>query len=290
MWCVIQLTLPGEGIETAEALLQLAGALAVTLTDAGDTPLLEPAPGETPLWPRVCLEALFEKPVDEKQLGRRLSAALGDTVALRLRGVEDSDWQNAWRQHWQPLRFGNRLAVLAEDDAPGATEDVVVRLTPGLAFGTGQHPTTAMCLQWLVDHDLTGTSVCDYGTGSGLLAIAAIKLGAGHAYAVDIDPQALTACDQNARNNGVRDALTIGLPQNLAHARADILVANILSAPLCSLAEQFSTQIKPKGHLVLSGILDHQANDVVKAYQSWFEFETPMQREGWVRLTAQARP
>jgi ribosomal protein L11 methyltransferase len=289
MWSVVQLTLPSDHLAQAESLLDLAGAVAVTLTDAGDTPLLEPPPGETPVWPQVCLEALFEQPLDDLQLARQLSAALGKSVALRQRALADADWQNAWRQHWQPLRFGDRLTVLPADDPPTHPDDLIIRLTPGLAFGTGQHPTTALCLQWLVDADVAGRTVCDFGAGSGLLAIAALKLGASHAYAIDIDPQALLACDQNALNNQVRPRLTIGLPENLTPTSTDIVIANILSEPLRELAAQLSARVKPRGDLVLSGILEHQASAVMAAYAAWFEFQPVVLRDGWVRLAARRR-
>ena len=160
MWTVIQLTLARNSLGQAEALLQLSGAAAVSLTDAADTALLEPAPGKTPLWPQVHVEALFEHPVDTARLGKVLSCALGTLVTLENRTLEKTDWQNAWRQHWRPLRFGARLAVLAADESPPQSGDIVLRLTPGLAFGTGQHPTTALCLEWLCDQDLAGFNDC----------------------------------------------------------------------------------------------------------------------------------
>ena len=161
--------------------------------------------------------------------------------------------------------------------------------SPGLALGTGQHPTTALCLQWLVDQELTGRTVFDYGTGSGLLAIAAARLGAAHVYAVDIDPQALLACDDNARRNGVRQQLTITEPAALADTAVDILIANILSETLKTLAPRLARQVISPGDLVLSGILAEQAHDVAAAYHPWFEFTSTTEREGWVRLVARKR-
>ena len=289
MWTVIELTLPRSSVDRVEVLLELAGAAAVTLTDAGDSPLLEPAPGETPVWPEVCIEALFASPIQLEHLGDVLNSALGETVALRERTLLAEDWQNAWRQHWQPLTFGGRLTVTAGEDSVDAAHGAIVRLTPGLAFGTGQHPTTALCLQWLVDQDLTGRTVFDYGTGSGVLAIAAARLGAAHVYAVDIDPQALLACDDNARRNAVRQQLTIGAPADLVNESADILIANILAETLKTLAPQLARQVISPGDLVLSGILAEQADDVAAAYHPWFEFVSSSARDGWVHLVGQPR-
>ncbi len=290
MWTVIQLTVAQNALAQAEALLQLAGAAAVSLADAGDTALFEPAPGDLPIWPQVRVEALFEQPIQARRLGTTLSEALGTPIAVRERSLTDEDWHNAWRAHWQPLRFGERLTVLPADDPPAHPDDVVVRLSPGLAFGTGQHPTTALCLEWLVAADLGGRSVCDYGTGSGLLAIAAARLGAEHVYALDIDAQALGACDRNARANGVRDQLTIGEPAALADKTVDILIANILSETLKNLAAQLAGRVRPPGELILSGILVGQAAGVIAAYEPWFSFSAPAERDGWVRLAARTRP
>lgn len=287
MWTIVQLTLPREQLARAETVLQLSGAAAITLTDAGDTALLEPALGETPVWPQVQIDALFENPVDMARLGNTLCSVIGVQLALRQHSVAEADWQDAWRRNWEPLRFGRRLTVAPAAEEADNYGDVVIHLTPGLAFGTGQHPTTALCLEWLVAQNLRGKTVLDYGTGSGLLAIAAIKLGARHAYAVDTDGQALTACDQNARRNEVYDALTIGTPAELPKITADVLVANILAETLKALAGHLTRSITAGGQIVLSGILDHQMAAVMDAYHPRFRFETPARRQGWVRLVAQ---
>ena len=289
MWTVVELTLPREALGPAEALLELAGAAAVSLTDAGDSPLLEPAPGTTPVWPQVRVEALFAQPVSIQRLTRTLSDTLGTTIALQTRPLDDGDWQNAWRQHWQPLRFGGRLTVAPAQDKPDDSADIVVRLTPGLAFGTGQHPTTALCLQWLANQNLVGRTLCDYGTGSGLLAIAAARLGAAHVYAVDIDPQAVEACDANARNNDIRDQLTIGTPDTVNNLAVDIVIANILSETLKALAPRLGRLVALPGELILSGILTEQAADVTAAYEPWFSFTSPTERDGWVCLHGRTR-
>jgi ribosomal protein L11 methyltransferase len=290
MWTVIQLNVAQDALAQVEALLQLAGAAAVSLADAGDTALFEPAPGDIPMWQQVRVEALFEQPIQAQRLGTTLSRALGTPIAVREQPLADEDWQNAWRAHWQPLRFGERLTVVPADDPLSHPDDVVVRLSPGLAFGTGQHPTTALCLEWLAAADLRGRSVCDYGTGSGLLAIAAARLGAEHVYALDIDAQALGACDRNARANGVREQLTIGEPAALADKTVDILVANILSETLKNLAAPLASRVKQPGKLILSGILVAQAAGVTEAYEPWFSFLAPVERDGWVRLAARTRP
>ncbi|HCK80048.1 MAG TPA: 50S ribosomal protein L11 methyltransferase [Candidatus Competibacteraceae bacterium] len=285
----LQLTL--EAIEHApeqleDALLR-AGALAVTLADAGDRPVLEPAPGQTPLWERTLVTGLFDAQTDievvKGQLRRSLRApALPE---CRLIALEERDWVRAWMEHFHPMRFGRRLWVCPSCQAPPAPAAVNVRLDPGLAFGTGTHPTTALCLEWLEGAELSGKTVLDYGCGSGILALAAAKLGAERVWAVDIDPQALMASDDNAAENGVEDRIELSRPEELPAAlQVDILLANILAGTLVQLAAEFGRRVKPGGGLVLSGILEQHADAVQAAFARDFRFAARSSREDWVLL------
>ncbi|MBT8421700.1 MAG: 50S ribosomal protein L11 methyltransferase, partial [Gammaproteobacteria bacterium] len=233
-WLQVE-TLAGQrDPQTVERVLSELGAAAVWLKDAGDEPILEPAPGETPGWSETLVTALFTADFREADL----RAALDDTVPgieWRFAVVEDQDWQSAFEQTLRPLRFSDRLWVIP-DGSPAPDHGAVVRLAPGMAFGTGEHPTTAMCLQWLAQQALDHAGVLDYGCGSGLLAIAALKLGASRCCAVDIDPQALDATAENAASNAVADRLIIVEPDAVpAGAQYDVLVANILSGTLIDL-------------------------------------------------------
>ncbi len=254
--------------------LEGAGALAVTLEDLGDEPLFEPPPGHTPLWERMRLSALFETRAQAEEAARRAGVP-SYHIAL----IEDKDWQAACRQDFPSLRFG-RLEICPSWQTPDPRA-VTVLLDPGLAFGTGAHPTTALCLAWIEQQDLEGKVLIDYGCGSGILAIAAAKLGA-EAWAVDIDPQALEATARNAERNAV--SIHTCPPQALPPIRAHALVANILAGPLMELAPAFAGHLLPGGGLALSGILAEQAGRVAAAYRPWFSLETALQG-GWARLS-----
>jgi ribosomal protein L11 methyltransferase len=290
----LQLTL--EAIEHSpeqleDALLQ-AGALAVTLADAGDRPVLEPAPGETPLWTRTRVTGLFDAQTDievvKGQLRRVLRAPF--LPECRLTTLEERDWVRAWMDNFHPMRFGRRLWVCPTRQTPPDLEAVNVRLDPGLAFGTGTHPTTALCLEWLDSADPSGQTVLDYGCGSGILAIAAAKLGAKRVWAVDIDPQALLASDDNAAENEVEDRIELAGPMALpADLRVDILLANILAGVLVRLAPEFARRVNPGGRLVLSGILEQHADAVRAAFDRDFSFGPDRQREGWMLLAGVRR-
>jgi ribosomal protein L11 methyltransferase len=297
-WLELSLTIRSAQQSTVESALQDLGALSITLQDAdADTPderaIFEPGVGETPLWKDIVLQALFSAQIDRAGLVQ----ALGDLVPelaperLAFREVADQDWTRAWMDTYQPMRFGRRLWVYPWNIEPPATdtEAIVVRLDPGLAFGTGTHPTTALCLEWLDATDLDGKTVVDYGCGSGVLAIAALKLGAARVVGVDNDAQALTASRDNAQRNGVADKMDLYLPQHFPQMQADALVANILAGPLGELAPLFARTLKPGGALALSGILDGQQDELIARYQEWFDDVSATIREGWVRIAAQLR-
>lgn len=269
-----------------DALLQ-AGALAVTLEDAGDQPVLEPAPGETPLWAHTRITGLFDAQTDIEVVKRRLRRFLhtAELPECRLTPLEERDWVRAWMDHFHPMRFGQRLWVCPSCQAPPDPAAVNIYLDPGLAFGTGTHPTTALCLEWLDGVDLAGKTVLDYGCGSGILAIAAARLGAKRVWAVDIDPQALLASDGNASENAVEDRIELATPAELSAAlRVDILLANILAGVLVRLAPELGRRVQPGGQLALSGILESHADAVQAAFSRDFSFGPSQQREDWVLL------
>ncbi len=298
-WLELELTVDAARQPRAEAVLEDLGALAVTLTDANaDTPdeaaIFEPGVGQTPLWPTITLSALFAATTRRDALVAGLASALPRLPprGIRFRDVADQDWERAWMDRYHPMRFGRHLWIYPWNvEPPDATGDasVVVRLDPGLAFGTGTHPTTALCLEWLDGLALAGRTIIDYGCGSGVLAIAALALGAAHAIGVDNDPQALTATRENARRNGVVARLTAYAPDAVpATAGADVLVANILSGPLVALAPRFAALCRPHAPLALSGILAGQEAELLPRYAACgFEQLAVSAREGWVRIDGQ---
>ncbi|QSA96697.1 50S ribosomal protein L11 methyltransferase [Methylococcus sp. EFPC2] len=275
---------------TAEAVadrLSDLGALSVSLEDEGDQPLLEPKPGETPIWNHTRVIGLFEADKDLAAIRSDLIEHFPDRFdAWREEEIQDQAWERAWLEHFKPMPFGRRLWIVPTGyPAPEQEDAVCVSLDPGLAFGTGTHPTTALCLEWLDGLDLRGKTVLDYGCGSGILAVAALLLGADSAIGTDIDPQALTATEDNARKNEVLERLTICHPKHLPAGPVDVLVANILANPLIELAESLAVLVKPSGELALSGILREQAEAVKLAYQPWFEMNEPDFLEDWSRLS-----
>ncbi|MBP1151979.1 MULTISPECIES: 50S ribosomal protein L11 methyltransferase [unclassified Methylocaldum] len=286
MWRQLAITVDESLAEPVSDLLSNLGAVSVSFEDAGDQPLFEPKPGETPVWRQTKVIGLFDADANTNRIRNSVANQFGERVLqYQLEDLEDRVWERAWLDHFQPMRFGQRLWICPTGFEPPEPEAVNIVLDPGLAFGTGTHPTTALCLEWLDGQDLAGKTVIDYGCGSGVLAVAALKLGAAKAYGVDIDPQALTASDENARKNGVEDRLALGYPRELAAVRADVLVANILATPLIELAAEISEKVRPGGSLALSGILATQVENVRAAYASQFDFSPPVVREEWALLT-----
>ncbi len=272
-----------------EALFTSHGAHAVTLSDAGDDPVLEPGVGETPLWRHTQITGLFSADTDFSALRDALSSefALADLPPHRIETLADRRWEREWLKDFHPMCFGERLWVCPHGQAPAADAAVIVSLDPGLAFGTGTHQTTALCLRWLDGYPVSGKRVLDFGCGSGILAIAALKLGASAAVAVDIDPQALTATMANAQQNDVATRITATTDK--PSAEFDIVVANILAAPLIEHAKWLTERLAPGGALVLSGILAAQVDDVLTAYESRVDFEPPALDNGWARLAGHKR-
>lgn len=278
-----------ESIEPARAeqALENLGAQSITLSDAGDDPVLEPAPGETPLWRQTRITALFTADTDFDLLRSQLKKVLAlDTLPHNYdEELEDRAWEREWLKDFRPIQFGDRLWVSPAGMQVPADDAVIVELDPGLAFGTGTHPTTALCLEWLDQHDVGGARMLDLGCGSGILAIAAVKLGAAVVNAVDIDLQAITATRQNAQRNGVAGQIRTATELATNEGSFDIIVANILAGTLIGLAEKITGCLKPGGLLVLSGILSGQAEKVMDTYQGNFDLEEPTFLNGWTRIS-----
>lgn len=290
-WIQLQIPADPDNADQLEDLLMEMGADAVSMEDAADQPLYEPDPGTTPLWSQTTVTGLFQSDRDIDQLCADVRDAWHQATQQTLPDidvtlVEDKDWERAWMDDFEPLKFGERLWIVPSwHDAPDP-DAANLMLDPGLAFGTGTHPTTALCLEWLDGQDMQNRQVTDYGCGSGILGLAALLLGADHVVGVDTDPQALDASRENARRNGVADdRLSLYLPENEPNAAVDVMLANILAQPLIGLAPHLAKLTKPGGDLVLSGILSHQAREVMAAYEPWFIMDEPEQREEWIRLT-----
>jgi len=286
-WLQLRLVATADRVEVVEDALLALGALSVTLADHRDVPILEPGVGETPLWPEVDLVALFDKDTDTAAVGAALAELLGEAAReLPWEHLENRAWEREWLQYFAPLRFGERFWVCPSGTESPDPDAIVMHLDPGLAFGTGTHQTTALCLEWLATHEIAGRDVIDYGCGSGILGVAALLLGAASVRAVDIDPQALTATRDNAARNRIDPAqLVVGEPALLERAApAGLLLANILAGPLIELAPRLAALVSHGGHAVLSGVLQTQAEAVRAAYLPWFTHLATAQRDEWCRI------
>jgi ribosomal protein L11 methyltransferase len=290
-WLQVRLAITPEQAETYEAALLEVGAVSVTFMDAEDQPIFEPDLGTTPLWSHTHLLALFEADTDPDALLAHLQLLRGTELPEhQVEQVEDQDWERSWMDNFQPMRFGRRLWIVPSWHAAPEPDAVNLLLDPGLAFGTGTHPTTALCLEWLDAQHLEGQSLLDFGCGSGILAIAGLLLGAEHAVGTDIDSQALEASRDNAERNGIAaERFALHLPEQLPQEPADVVVANILAGPLVSLAPRIGALVKPGGRLALSGILAEQAEEVRAAYDEAFELDPTAIKDGWVRISGVRR-
>lgn len=286
-WIQIRLNATADSAEAIGDLLSESGALSVTFLDAKDTPVFEPLPGETRLWGETDLVGLYEatEDMDAVVAFLRQQPALGENFVHKIEALEDKDWSREWMDNFHPMQFGQRLWICPSwCDIPDP-EAVNVMLDPGLAFGTGTHPTTALCLEWLDGQDLSGKTLVDFGCGSGILAIAALKLGAERVIGIDIDPQALLASRENAKRNNIGDELELYLPEDQPEGiQADILVANILAGPLEQLAPAMQGLVKPGAPLALSGLLPEQADKLLAVYGQWFDMAPATEANEWIRL------
>jgi ribosomal protein L11 methyltransferase len=287
-WRQLSLSCQASELEQVEELMMELGALSISLRDAADEPIYEPLPGDNPVWQESIVTATFSEDSDHESLAQLLAARLPGHLAASVTrdSLRDQDWVQAYRQHFKPLQVAADLWIVPswfDPPNPGATN---IRLDPGLAFGTGSHPTTALCLAWLAAQDLENLEVIDFGCGSGILAIAAIKLGARRVLAIDIDQQALGACKSNMKTNSVRAGqIRVSLPAGADAGSVDLLLANILAGPLQELASHFASLVKPGGKILLSGILLSQLNDIQSVYSEYFELDPASFRDDWVCIS-----
>lgn len=270
-------------------LLELVGAAAVLMEDSGDQPLLEPPPGAQPLWDATRVIGLFVVDSEMDAVVEFMENHLGHALPPhKIDVLEDKDWERAWMDNYHPMCFGDRLWVVPSWTPAPNPNAINLLLDPGLAFGTGTHQTTALCLEWLDGLDLQDAIVVDYGCGSGILAVAALLLGAREAWCVDLDPQALLATRDNAERNGVSDRVKVFMPEDMPAIKADVVVANILAGPLAQLAGTLTGFLKPTGQLALSGIITSQVDELVSAYSPWLALDTlAIKDEDWCRLSGQ---
>lgn len=292
-WLQIHITVDQAQVDFTETLLLSLGAVSVTLDDAEDQALLEPLPGETPLWNKVIVTGIYAQEdgeeIDVAALEAFIQLQMPD-APLRSALMEDQAWERTWMDAYEPIQIGDKFWIVPEwMQAPDA-DAVNIKLDPGLAFGTGNHASTFLCLQWLGKTDVKDKIVIDYGCGSGILGVAALLLGAKKVYATDIDPQAVLATQQNAELNGVLENLYVGLPEEFnaefAHQKADVFVANILAGPLMALAPEFSTLIKSEGEFALAGVIEEQVDDVSRVYSEFFDIlDVEKRDENWCRIS-----
>ncbi len=285
-WLQITFTVAANAANHFSEQLEQFGALSITLQDAADQPLYEPDLNTTPLWDHTKIVGLFTDDTDVQAIAARLEPQ----PEYRIEVLEEQDWLRLCQRNFQPTRFGERIWICPSWSTPPEPDALNISLDPGLAFGTGTHATTSLCLQWLdTQESLKGQQWLDYGCGSGILGIAALKLGADMVWGVDTDPQALQASLDNAMKNHVAAQFPLCLPAQLPKQQADGILANILANPLCELVETLAGLIKPKGYIVLSGILAEQREQVSTAYQNYFDLIEWQQQDDWVRIVGQRK-
>ena len=287
-WIQIKLDTSSDHAEELEDLLLETGACAVTLQDGKDQPLFEPALGSTPLWHNTVVVGLYDAHTEMDDVVAYLKQSYQQQPfpTCKIEIVEDKDWEREWMTHFEPMQFGSRLWVCPSWKEVPDPEAINLMLDPGLAFGTGTHPTTALCLKWLEAQDMEGKKVIDYGCGSGILAIAALLLGADQLTGVDLDPQALEASMDNAqRNNITPEKLKVFLPDQTPEETADIVVANILAGPLVQLAPVLAKYLEKGGRIALSGILSEQKESIVSTYSEWFDLDPVVYSEDWILVS-----
>lgn len=290
-WRQLTFAAPNQYLDILEEIFWLNDVLAITLADAGDTPLLEPAPNEMPLWPDTLIIGLFAADFDPTTLLSQLANCPFPTTLYADDHIVDREWTTEWQKHYQPIEF-EQLRI-SPSEWPESFDDnkPTLYLDPGLAFGAGTHPTTKLCLQWLSDIGVDDQYVMDYGCGSGILALAAAKLGAKQVIAIDYDPQAVTATQMNAEKNQLKhkivaqDTQIPPLSTSPGQQPVDVLVANILAKPLIELAPTFVRLIRPGGKIALAGLLTEQTETVLAHYEQLFTMQTNVTEAGWQLLT-----
>jgi ribosomal protein L11 methyltransferase len=288
-WLQVRAEVNKDQVILAETIFESLGAVSVVLDDAADQALLEPLPGEMPIWDQVIVTGIFDESHQAALIEGFLTNQL-DNANVYHDFLEEQVWERAWMDHYEPIQCGDRLWIVPEWLTPPEPQAINLMLDPGLAFGTGNHASTFLCLQWLDQQDLKDKTVIDYGCGSGILDIAALLLGAKQVYAVDLDPQAVLSTKQNAAINHVEDKIWAGLPEEFEQLfpqlKTDVIVANILAGPLSHLAETFSDLIKPAGLIAMAGIIEEQVEDLKNIYATWFDLHTLAKREeNWCRLS-----
>lgn len=290
----LQLTIGSDAahIEEIGELLEEFGAISISYTPCTDENVFADDPACGVYWERTAVTALLHEDIEVDILTMCIRNRVGTENIHHhtIRPLEERSWSESYKSAHGPLVYGGKLCICPSWSRPPAGLECVIRLDPGLAFGSGSHATTALCLEWLTQADVAGREVIDYGCGSGILALAALALGAGGVVAVDIDEQALLATRDNATKNELGDRLTVVTPAEMTTGPADILLANILFNPLLQLAPQFFDVIRPQGAVVLSGILAHQAQECLERYSPWFNMKTPCFKDEWAMLYGTRRP
>ena len=289
MWLKISLAASRDELDSTSAHLEAAGAVSVTIEDAGDHPLFDHVDGTRPVWDNNIVSGLFDASGGTEAVVTQLEEAFGESSlpGYHVEEIPDTDWERSWLERYQPIHYGHGLWICPTWQEPEDDSATNIYLDPGLAFGSGTHETTGMCLRWLAEHPPAGKSVIDYGCGSGILAIASLKLGASNATGIDIDPQALTASRANAERNQVNDKLQLFLPADQPQAlKADLIFANILANTLIELKTQLLAMRSETGTLILSGILSEQADEIAAAY-SHGNRVTRQQDGDWIMMTVE---
>lgn len=287
MWQQLKIQLHSEDASYFEQILFDSDAISISYLDAEDQPVFQEKPGSTPLWDNTFLLCLFNTKTDLGSLLNKLrcNTKVLNNKSLNIELIEDQDWERSWMKDFEPIQFGEKLWICPSWLSPPEPNAVNIKLDPGLAFGTGNHATTSLCLRWLDQADVRGSEVIDYGCGSGVLSIASALLGAVKVHSVDNDPQAISATIDNSRRNKVPgDVLTTYLPEAVPPVHADILIANILERPLIDLSEKFAELVKKGGYITLSGLLEEQIPSLLSCYDRWFDMEAPQVEQGWVLL------
>lgn len=288
MWQQLKIQLKSEHASALEQTLIESGALSISYLDAEDQPVFQREPGSTPLWDNTFLLCLFDENAELDSLLSDLkrNTEILNNESLAVEVIEDQDWERSWMADFQAMQFGENLWIYPSWQSPPDPNAANIKLDPGLAFGSGTHTTTSLCLRWLGTAEVKDKEIIDYGCGSGVLAIGAAVLGADKVHAVDNDPQAIAATmDNSYRNNIPEEVITVYLPEALPELQADILIANILAEPLLDLSVKFADLVKKNGHIALSGILEEQIPTLLACYQRWFEMDAPVIEKDWVLLT-----